>query len=159
MADTIFGRNLQEARRVLTAELAAFPVNTTSIQYIYGIPTGGGKFRVEAVYWTASAVLSDADGTMLINVIANDASEGADDTLVASFTVEGGVAHAMAAATLAAEGAEKEFTLDAGDTLRVTFVNNSAAIDTNGAISVFVVGFPLPMPYDASPGVRFESAY
>lgn len=159
MADTIFGRNLPEARRVLTAELAAFPVNATSIQYILGIPTGGGKFRIEGVYWTASAVLSDADGTMLINVLARDSSEGADDNIVASFSVEGGVAHALAAATLSAEGAEKEFTLDEGDTLRVTFVNNSAAIDTNGAISVFVVGFPLPLPYDATAGVKFESAY
>jgi len=159
MADTIFGRNLPEARRVLNAELAAFPVNTTSIQYVLVLPVGGGKFRVEAVYWTASAVLSDADGTMLINVINSDLSEGADDTLVASFSVEGGVAHRVAAATLAAETSEKEFTLEEGDSLRVTFVNNSAAIDTNGAISVFVVGFPLPLPYDPTSGVKYESGY
>lgn len=159
MADSILGRNLQEARRVLTAELAAFPVNSTSIQYVLALPTGGGKFRIEKVLWTASAVLSDTDGTMLINVIARDSSESADDNIVASFSVEGGTAHAVAEATLAAEGAEKEFTLDEGDTLRVTFVNNSAAIDTNGAISVFVIGFPLPLPYDATAGVKYENSY
>lgn|SRR5574341_532708 len=159
MADTILGRNLPEARRIAVAELAAFPVNSTSIQYVYAVPTGGGKVRVEAVYWVASAALSDADGTMLINVLARDSSEGADDTLVSSFSVEGGTAHALAAATLEAETSEKERTLDEGDSLRVTFVNNSAAIDTNGAISVFVVLFPLPLPYDASAGVRYESSY
>lgn len=158
MADTIFGRSLQEARRLAVAELAAFPVNSTSIQYILALPTGGGRMRVEAAYWTASAALSDADGTMLVNLIARDASEGADDTLVSSASVEGGTAHALAAFTLATEGAEKEFTLDEGDTLRVTFVNNSAAIDTNGAISVFVVYHPIPND-EQGPGVRRLSAY
>lgn len=158
MADTIFGRSLQEARRVALAELSAFPVNTTSIQYVLVLPVGGGRVRVEAVYWTASAVLNDADGTMLVNVLARDASEAADDTLVASASVEGGVAHAVAAFTLAAEGAEKEFTLDEGDSLRVTFVNNSAAIDTNGAISVFVVYHPISKD-ESGAGVQRLSAY
>ena len=155
---SIYGRSLQEARRVLVAELAAFPVNTTSIQYILALPTGQGKFRVEGAYWTASAVLSDTDGTMLVNVIARDVSEGADDTLVSSASVEGGTAHAVAAFTLATEGTEKEFTLDEGDTLRVTFVNNSAAIDTNGAISVFVVGYPVPN-YNEQASVLHPSNY
>jgi hypothetical protein len=159
MADTIYGRNLREARRVGRVSLSAFPVNGAATHYVYAIPTGGGKFRVEAVYWVASAVLNDADGTMLVDVTARDVSEGADDAIVSSASVEGGTAHAVAAFTLAAEGSEKEFTLDEGDSIRVTFTNNSAAIDTNGAISVFVVGFPLPEPYEAGPGVRHESAY
>jgi hypothetical protein len=159
MADTIFGRNLPEARRVLAAKLTAFPVNSTSIIYVLTLPTGGGKFRVEQVQWVASAVLNDADGTMLVSVLARDASEGADDTLVNAQSVEGGTAHIPAAFTLAAEGSEKEFTLEEGDSLRVTFTNNSAAIDTNGAISVFVIGYPLPQPYDPSAGVKYESSF
>lgn len=158
MADTIFGRSLQEARRVASAQLTAFPVNSTSIQYALVVPTGFGRVRVEGVYWSASAVLNDADGTMLVNVIARDASEGADDNLVASQSVEGGTAHAVAAFTLATEGSEKEFTLDEGDSVRVTFVNNSAAIDTNGAISVFIVYFPIPKD-ETGAGVQRLSAY
>lgn len=159
MADTIYGRNLREARRRYDAQLTSFPVNSASIVYVFLNPTGSGKFRVEGVYWSASAVLSDLDGTMLVDVFARDSSEGADDTLVSAASVEGGTAHAVAAFTLATEGTEKEFTLDEGDSVRVVFTNNSAAIDTNGAITVSVVGFPLPKPYEAGPGVQHESAY
>ena len=159
MADTIYGRSLQEARRILAAKLTAFPVNSASIIYVLTLPTGQGRFRVEGVYWTASAALNDADGTMLVSVLARDTSEGADDTLVNAQSVEGGTAHAVAAFTLAAEGAEKEFTLEEGDSLRVTFTNNSAAIDTNGAISVFVVGYPIPNYDEKGPGVQHPSAY
>lgn len=160
MADTIYGRSLQEARRVFKASLSAFPVNTTTTLYPFVAPSGGGKWRVEAVYWVASAVLNDADGTMLVSVINRDASEGADDTLVNAQSVEGGTAHAPAAFTLAAEGTEFEFTIEEGDSIRVTFTGNSAAIDTNGAITVFVVAYPLPEgPYEAGPGVKHASAY
>jgi hypothetical protein len=159
MADTIYGRNLREARRVFAAQLSAFPVNSTVTQYVFVAPPGGGKFRVEAVYWVASAALSDADGVMTVAVTARDVSENADDALVSATTVEGGTAHVVNTFTLAAEGTEKEFTLEEGDSIRVSFVNDSAAINTNGSISVFVVGFPLPEPYEAGPGVRHESAY
>jgi hypothetical protein len=158
MPDTIYGRSLQEARRVAMAQLTAFPVNSTSIEYVLVLPTGGGRVRIEAVYWTASAVLNDADGTMLVNVLARDASEGADDTIVNAQSVEGGTAHAVAAFALVAETAEKERTLDEGDSLRVTFVNNSAAIDTNGAITVFVVYHPIAND-EVGAGVQRLSAY
>lgn len=159
MADSIFGRNLPEAREILSASVSAVTVNATTILYVRPMIVGGGKFRVESVQWVASAVLNDADGTILVSVFNNDLSEGADDILVNAQSVEGGVAHRIAAFTLAAEGAEKEFTLEEGDTLRVTITNNTATIDTNGALSIFVIGFPLPLPYDTSAGVKYESSY
>lgn len=159
MADTIYGRSLQEARRKVKAQLTSFPVNSTSIIHVLQLPVGGGKIRIESVSWVASAVLNDADGTMLINVLARDKSEGADDTLVSSFSVEGGTANEPAAVTLQTETSEKEFTLEEGDSLRVTFVNNSAAIDTNGAIAVEVTYFPVPNYDEKGAGVGHPSVY
>lgn len=157
-ADTVYGRSLQEARRTFSAQLTAFPVNSTSTLYVNVQGAGRGKFRVEKVYWVASAVLNDADGTMLVSVLNQDSSEAADDTLVNAQSVEGGTAHAVAEFTLAPEGTEKEFTLDSGDSLRVTFTNNSVAIDTNGAISVFVEGHLVPNYAEKEP-VKHPTAY
>lgn len=159
MAGTsVFGQGLQVARRKTCAQLTAFPVNSTSTLYVLNVPSGFGKVRIESVSWVASAALSDADGTMLVSVIARDASEGADDTLVNAQSVEGGTAHSPALFTLATEGSEKEFTLDEGDSLRVTFTGNSAAIDTNGAIMVEVIYFPVPN-YSEQRSVKHPSTY
>jgi hypothetical protein len=143
-APSLYGFDKQFAQHVAVAALTAFPVNSTSTEYVFTVPAGFGSVRVQRIEWVASAALSDADGTMLVSVLARDASEGADDTLVNAQSVEGGTAHVPAAFTLAAEGAEKEFTLDEGDSLRVTFTNNSAAIDTNGAIAVMIYLFSVP---------------
>ena len=159
MADTIFGRNLPEARRVFKASISAFPVNGTTTLIPVCMPVGGGKFRVESVQWVASAALSDADGTMLVTVTARDVSESADDVLVNAQSVEAGTANNTAAFTLATETSEKEFTLEESDSIRVAFTNNSAAIDTNGAVTVFIVGYPIPAPFDTSAGVQHASAY
>lgn len=156
--DTIYGRSLQEARRVYSVSLAAFPINSTETHYVAVFPTGQGSFRVTGVYWVANAALSDADGVMTVAVTARDVSENADDALVSATTVEGGTAHVVNAFTLATEGTEKEFTLDEGDSIRVVFVNDSAAINTNGSISVFVVGHPVPN-YDEHEAVKHPSAY
>lgn len=158
-ADTIYGRNLQEARRVFSCSLASFPVNSTETRYVLALPTGFGSFRVERVYWVSNAALSDADGVMTVAVTARDVSENADDALVSATTVEGGTAHVVNLFTLATEGTEKEFTLDPGDSVRVVFVNDSAAINTNGSISVFVEGFPIPNYSEHDAGVRHPSAY
>lgn len=143
-APSIYGYDKQFAQEVAVASLTAFPVNSTSTSYVFTVPVGYGKVRIDRVEWVASAALSDADGTMLVSVIARDVSEAADDTLVNAQSVEGGTAHVPAAFTLASEGSEKEFTLDEGDSLRVTFTNNSAAIDTNGAIAVAVYLHSVP---------------
>ena len=141
---SLYGFDRQFAQGVAVAALTAFPVNSASIEYVLNVPTGFGSIRITDIAWVASAVLSDADGTMLVSVIARDVSEAADDTLVNGASVEGGTAHVPASFSLAAEGSEKEFTLDEGDSLRVTFTNNSAAIDTNGAIAVFVTYHSIP---------------
>lgn len=154
----VLGFDKQFAQHVAVAALTAFPVNSASIEYAFAVPTGFGPVRVERIAWSASAVLNDADGTMLVSVIARDASEGADDTLVNAQSVEAGTAHALADFTLAAEGAEKEFTLNEGDTVRVTFTNNSAAIDTNGAIAVFIYLHSIPRE-TAGEDIRHRTFY
>jgi hypothetical protein len=158
MADSIFGRSLQEARRVANASLTAFPVNSTAILHALVLPAGHGKVRIEKISWVASAALNDADGTMLVTVTARDKSEAADDVLVNAASVEAGTANESADFTLEADSTEKIFTLEEGDSVRVSFVNNSAAIDTNGAISVYITYFPVPA-YEAGPGVQHASAY
>lgn len=157
-ATSIYGRSVQSQLRVAEAQLTAFPVNSASIIYCLTVPTSMGPIRVVDIQWVASAVLNDADGTMLVSVLARDASEGADDTLVNAQSVEAGTAHIPASFTLATEGTEKEFTLDPGDSIRVTFTNNTAAIDTNGAISVFVFYHPIPKE-DAGDDIRHATFY
>lgn len=159
MPDTIYGRSLQEARRVATAKLTSFPVNSTSIIFALQMPVGLGKIRIESVSWVASAVLSDTDGVMTVAVTAYDNSEAADDAIVSATTVEGGTAFIPAFFALATEGTEMEMTLDEGDSLRVIFVNDSAAINTNGAISIDIVYYPVPNYSEKGPGVKHPSAY
>jgi hypothetical protein len=77
-------------------------------------------------------------------VTARDVSEAADDVLVASVTLEGGTAHVPAAFTLATETSEKELTLEEGDSLRVVVTNNTATIDTNGAVAFTVYYHSIP---------------
>lgn len=96
---------------------------------------------VREVWFSADAVPSDVDGTMLLNVLVRDISEGAADTIVASFDSETVIVASLKAyqATLLTESSENELTVEAGDTLYFTAVNNSAAIDTNPSIVVTVV--------------------
>jgi hypothetical protein len=144
-APSTFGYDKQFAQEVVVAALSAFPVNSSTTLYVFTVPAGFGKVRVVGVDFVASAVLNDADGTMLVSVIARDVSEGADDTLVNAQSVEAnGAAHVPQALALASESSEKEFTLEEGDSLRVTFTNNSAAIDTNGAIGVSIYMHSVP---------------
>lgn len=157
-ADTVYGRNLQMVQEQATVAITAFPVNSAVIVYALTVPVGFGPVRIVKISWVAPQVYSDADGTMLVSVLARDVSEGADDTLVNAQSVEAGTAHALADFTLAAEGAEKEFTLDEGDSIRVTFTNNSAAIDTNGPMAVTVHFHPIPAE-TAGSDVKHQSYY
>lgn len=140
----LMGYDKQFSQHVATVSLNAFPVNGSSTAYIFTVPTGFGPVRIERIMFVSPQVNSDADGTMLVSVLARDVSEGADDTLVNAQNVEANTAHALTDFTLAAEGAEKEFTLDEGDSVRVTFTNNSATIDTNGPIAVSVFFHSIP---------------
>lgn len=96
---------------------------------------------IRGIWITGTAVPADADGTMVLNALVYDASEAASDTIVSAEDLETliTVANKAYEATLAAEGTENELTVAAGDTLRFTLVNNSAAIDTNATINVSVL--------------------
>ena len=139
-----FGEIMRPRRHVSPAErfhlsLGAFTANTTVT------PAPRILFDRQAVIreiWiSGDAIPSDPDGTMLLNALVNDVSEGGDDTLVSSQDLETLLAAANRAykATLAAEGTENERTVNAGDTLRFTLVSNSAAITTNPNLAVEVV--------------------
>lgn len=154
----VMGFDRQFVQHLGVAALNAFPVNSTVVEYVFTVPAGFGPMRIHSVGFVSPQVNSDADGTMLVSVIARDASEGADDTLVNAQSVEGNTAHAYTEFTLAAEGSEKEFTLDEGDSVRVSFVNNSAAIDTNGPIAVSVFGYSIPKE-TAGDDVKHSSFY
>lgn len=96
---------------------------------------------IREIWIAADAIPADPDGTMLLNAIVRDISEAANDTIVASADLEALVLVADKGykLTFAAETAENELTVEAGDTLRFSLVNNSAAIGTNANISVSVL--------------------
>ena len=105
--------------------------------------TADRRCVIREIWFSASAIPADADGTMLLNAINFDINEGAgtDDTLVLSFDAEAVILVAKKAykAVFAVETVENELTLEVGDTLRFTLVSNSAAIDTNANVNVLIV--------------------
>lgn len=141
---SIYGFDRQFAQHATTVALNAFPVNGTTKQIAFQLPAGFGKARIVGIEWVADAVLNDADGTMLVTVSNRDVSEGADDVLVNAASVEAGTANTPAAFSLAAETSEFEYTMEEGDFVHVSFVNNSAAIDTNGRIAVTIFWHSIP---------------
>jgi hypothetical protein len=96
---------------------------------------------IREVWIVASAIPADPDGTMLANVLIHDTSEAGSDTIVSSQDLETLITEANKSyeMTLASEGTENELTVAAGDSLRATLVNNSAAIGTNADISLLVI--------------------
>lgn len=157
-ASSIYGADRQFAQHATTVSLNAFPVNSTTKLIAFQLPTGFGPARIAGIEWVADAVLNDADGTMLVTVAVRDISEGADDTLVNAASVEAGTANTPAAFSLAAETSEKEQTIDEGDFVHVSFVNNSAAIDTNGRIAVTVFWHSIPTE-SAGNDIKHQSNY
>lgn len=141
---SIYGYDRQFTQHAAQAGLSAFPVNGATTLYAFTIPVGFGKVRIVRIGFVSPQINNDADGTMLVSVLARDVSEGADDTLVNAQSVEANTAHALTDFTLVAESAENEFTLEEGDSVRVSFTNNSAAIDTNGPIAVYVFYHSIP---------------
>lgn len=157
-SDGVYGKGMQVVQDQYTVALTAFPVNSAVTLYAFTVPVGFGSVRVKKISFVSPQVNNDADGTMLVSVLARDASEAADDTLVNAASVEANTAHALTDFALAAEGTEKEFTLDEGDSVRVTFTNNTATIDTNGPIAVTIHTHPVPLE-DAGEDVRHASNY
>jgi hypothetical protein len=121
--------------------LGAWTANTT----VTPGPTFTADRRcvIREIWFSMDGVPSDPDGTMLINAINFDINEstGTDDTLVSSFDSEAVVLVARKAykATLVTETTENELTMEPGDTLRFTLVNNSAAITTNPVVNALIV--------------------
>lgn len=151
--DTIYGRNLQEARRLWFAGSdvggadITFSVNATAtFQLPLGLVPGLGEYRVLGVHVRADAVPNDADGTLLFNLDVRDVSEGAWDSIVGDEDLDTLVdeAHKWFEATLEDETSENERTLEPGDTFRVQLVNNSAGIDTNASLAVCIEVIPIP---------------
>lgn len=140
----IFGFDKQFGQHVATLSFNLLTVNGTTTGYLLTVPVGFGKVRIDRIEWVASAILSDSDGTILAVVTNRDVSEAADDTLVSSVTLEGGAAHIPAAFTLATEDSERQLTLEEGDTVRCVITNNSAAIDTNGCVSITMYYHSIP---------------
>lgn len=154
---SVYGRSVQEVQRVEKAGVASVTASATTRVYAFAVPVGHGPVRVVGVSWVASAALASSGGLITAAVKAYDASEAAVDTLVTAVTIEGGTADALVDFTLAAEGTEKEFTLDEGDSVYVEFVSD-AAIQTNGAVGVFVRLHPIPLE-TAGTDVKHQSYY
>ena len=152
---TAYGAGLQVVQDQATVAVNAVTVNVATTLYAFTVPVGFGSVRVVKVSWVSTASLNDADGTILVSVLARDVSENADDILVNAQSIEAGTAHALADFALVAETSEKEFTLDEGDSVRVTITNNTATIDTNGAVAVTIHYHPVP---DETAGVDVKHA-
>lgn len=127
-------------RQIVGPQGATFTANTTATFQVGGILPGTGRVRVQGVYIICNAVPADADGTMLLNVLVTDATEGASDSIVTSQDLETLVvaANTLYPCTLTQETAEKELTLEEKDTIRISLVSNSAAIDTNATVTVII---------------------
>lgn len=146
--ENTLGKGLQVVKRFAMLSLTNFGANTTVTRRTgFSVPAGSGeKFRIKRLSVLTDAVPSDADGTLLLNAFVRDVSEGAADQIVTSADLEALVTAADRnfALTLNAETSEFELTMDEGDSMYFTLVNNSAAIDTNPNVFVVVEYFLIP---------------
>ncbi len=141
LAQSLVGYPMMSPLLRANLSLGAWTANTT----VTPLPafTADRRMVIREIWFSGDAIPSDTDGTMLINAIAFDNNEGAgtDDLLVTSFDSEAVVLLARKAykAVFNAETSENELTLEPGDTIRFTLVNNSAAINTNANINALLV--------------------
>ena len=143
-----FGQDIVTARKYAFLDVGAFTANTTVTgPVVFGVGVGCPNIRIMGIHIAASAVPDDSDGTMLLNAIVNDITEAADDTLVSGEDLESLVtaANRFFEPTYVAE-TEEFYTLEPGDTLRITLVNNSGSINTNPNITVAIEYFNIPRP-------------
>lgn len=143
----VYGAKVEAQRRLTFLSVGQPTANTTTTPgEKFGCPPGVAGVRIIGLHIAADAVFADADGTLVVNALVNDVSEGADDTIVSSWDVESNVtaAHRFYEMTLATETSEKELTLEPGDSLRFTLVSNSAAIDTQADFVFCVEWHPVP---------------
>lgn len=157
----VFGAKVEAQRRLTPMALGQATANTTTaLTGRFGCPPGVKGVRITGLYLLATVVPSDADGTLVLNALVNDVSEGADDTVVSAADLETLIAAANRwyELTLAAETAEKQLTLEPGDSLRCTAVSDSAAIDANPALYMLVAWHPVP-DYDDLERIKHPSEY
>lgn len=121
----------------ISINLGQFTVNgtKTTLAHIFD-----RRSVIREVWVAADAIPADADGTMLVNVDVRDASENAFDSIVASFDAELLLtAFEALQATIVAETAENQRTVEPGDSIRIQLVNDSAAVETNAAVVVTIL--------------------
>lgn len=120
----------------LTKEVATLTANVTNTKSIGGLVRPA---RIHSIVVSTRTVPVDADGTLVTTVKKRDKSAAANVTLTdGTLNLETLVANEAQAITLASTLTDDQRTLDAGDTLFVEIVSNSAAIDTQPADLTFV---------------------
>ncbi len=143
----VYGAKIEAQRRVSSFSLGAFTANATVVTLPrFGVPVGMRALRIIGIHVASSGIPNDPDGVLDFIATVFDASEAADDIIVAAVNLETltPVANRFYEATLAAEGTEKELTLEPGDTLRFTLDSDSAAITLNPEVNVIVEWHPVP---------------
>lgn len=123
----------------LSIPLGQFTVNgtKTTLAHIFD-----RESVVREIHFAADVAPDDPDGTMLIHAEVQDVSEAALDVLVNGFDAEAQLVAPVkrgVKAAFAAESAENERTVGAGDVLQFRQVNNSAAITANPFIVATVL--------------------
>jgi len=127
---------LNVRRELVSVPLPAFTANGTAPFFILAVsehPVGNGKerFVLKKLSYGTRTVGVDTDGTMLLNVFKKRGTTATQ--LVTSFSVEGLTADDDANVPFDAGITKADRTLQGGDVLYGSLVNNSAAIDTNPA--------------------------
>lgn len=143
-----FGQDIVTARKYAYLDVGAFTAGTPTTvtgPVVFGVGVGCPNIRIMGIHIAGSVIPADANGTMLLNAIVNDISEGSDDTLVSSENLESLLlaANRFYEPTYVAE-TEEFYTLEPGDTLRITLVSNTSDIEDNPNITVCVEYFNVP---------------
>ncbi len=143
----VYGAKIEAQRRLTYLSLGAFTVNV-SVEALprFGCPVGMKAIRIIGLHVASSIIPADADGVLNLIGTVNDVSEGAEDIILAAVNLEvlTPAKDRFYEATLAAETAEKQLTLEPGDALFFDLVSDSAAVEGNPAVTVCVEWHPVP---------------
>ncbi len=157
----VYGAKIEAQRRLTFLSLGAFTVDV-SVEAAprFGCPVGVRAIRIIGLHVLSSVIPADADGVINLIGTVQDVSEGAEDIILAAVNLETltPAANQWFEATLAAETAEKQNTLEPGDSLFFDLVSDSAAIEANPNVSVCVEWHPVP-DYDDLARVDHPSEY
>lgn len=114
----------------LTAALGSLTANATTTSYV---PSPKRKLGIERVTYAASTPVADADGTVLLTLTKVRASDASTVVLVNGADLETIAADTATELPLVTGLTRAQRTMLEGDVLKVTIVNNSAAINTQHA--------------------------